>query len=173
MKGGACSWLAGPGLAPLVGHLGLNGRPVWSPRVMTSWEGSCFSWWWAGLCTAMCGCECMLLYLYEDKMSEEFGKSLKMRLYFRRSLVSRLVWIWLNPMGSSQLTGGGLSVGAEESFNLTQDVVDLVVAWQRPQLQKSGSVFSAHESREGVSDLTPSALALWNSSRPTINSRFS
>lgn len=62
---------------------------------------------------------------------------------------------------------GALSVGGKQSFNLTQDIVNLVVARQRPQLQKSGSVSLADEKREAVClfqkamfDLTPSALTL-------------
>lgn len=48
VKGGACSCLAGPSPALWVHHLSLNSRPVWRPCVTTSWEGSCFSWWFAG-----------------------------------------------------------------------------------------------------------------------------
>lgn len=53
------------------------------------------------------------------------------------SLLLRLVWIWLNTVcegpHSSKNTNvcvykGGLCVGGKESFNLTQDIVNLVVA---------------------------------------------
>lgn len=49
VKAGVCSWLADHG----VGHLGLNSRSVCRACVTTSWEGSCFSWDRAALCTAV------------------------------------------------------------------------------------------------------------------------